>query len=122
MWALQFPRVACPDEGGSVTSYGMFQCGTWLPSPSPHDAWSGCAGDGTMHRGEVLAYKEENGQHQVFYEDGEDEWVDLAAQKIATWQEPVRGVVSAPGLPEGSQKEQLCHPSSDIYIYVHSYV
>ncbi|CAL8467270.1 g6807 [Coccomyxa elongata] len=59
-------------------------------------------GDGTMHRGEVLAYKEENGQHQVFYEDGEDEWVDLAAQKIATWQEPVRGVVSAPGLPEGT--------------------
>lgn len=60
-----------------------------------------------MHRGEVLAYKEENGQHQVFYEDGEDEWVDLAAQKVATWQEPVRGVASAPGLPEGSPREHL---------------
>lgn len=54
-----------------------------------------------MHRGEILAFKAESGQHQVFYEDGEDEWVDLAAQHVASWQEPVRGVVTAPGLPEG---------------------
>lgn len=50
----------------------------------------------------MLAYKEENGQHQVFYEDGEDEWVDLAAQQgKLTWQEPVRGLITAPGLPAG---------------------
>lgn len=79
-----------------------------------HSALSNWAGDGTKHRGEILAYKEENGQHQVFYEDGEDEWVDLAAQKIATWQEPVRGVVSAPGLPEGSPKEHLRQLSSSV--------
>ncbi|KAK9916747.1 hypothetical protein WJX75_006528 [Coccomyxa subellipsoidea] len=60
------------------------------------------AGDGTVHRGEILAFKAESGQHQVFYEDGEDEWVDLAAQHVASWQEPVRGVVTAPGLPEGT--------------------
>jgi hypothetical protein len=59
-------------------------------------------GDGTEHRGEVLAYKAETGQHQIFYEDGEDEWVDLAAQKgKLTWQEPVRGLITAPGLPPG---------------------
>ncbi len=60
------------------------------------------SGDGTVHRGEILAFKEESGQHQVFYEDGEDEWVDLAVQKVDSWQEPVRGVVTAPGLPEGA--------------------
>lgn len=54
-----------------------------------------------MHRGEILAYKSETGQHQVFYEDGEDEWVDLAAQKVKSWQAPARGLVTAPGLPEG---------------------
>jgi len=59
------------------------------------------SGDGTVHRGEILAYKSETGQHQVFYEDGEDEWVDLAAQKVKSWQAPARGLVTAPGLPEG---------------------
>ena len=53
-----------------------------------------------MHSGEVLAYDKEKGQHLVFYDDGEDEWVDLLAQPV-TWQEHVRGVTIAHGLPAG---------------------
>ena len=58
------------------------------------------AGDNTMHNGEVLAFDKEKGQHLVFYDDGEDEWVDLLAQPV-TWQDHARGVTIAHGLPAG---------------------
>ena len=58
------------------------------------------AGDTTMHSGEVLAFDKEKGQHLVFYDDGEDEWVDLLAQPV-TWQDHARGVTIAHGLPAG---------------------
>lgn len=58
------------------------------------------AGDNSVHKGEVLAYDAEKGQHLVFYDDGEDEWVDLSQQPV-TWQEHVRGVTVAHGLPAG---------------------
>jgi hypothetical protein len=61
-----------------------------------------CAGDGTVHTGEVLAYKAASGQHLLFYEDGEHEWAHLAAQPNAAWAEPLPGATSAPGLPEGA--------------------
>lgn len=57
-------------------------------------------GDNSTHKGEVLAFDAEKGQHLVFYDDGEDEWVDLSLQHV-TWQEHVRGVTVAHGLPAG---------------------
>lgn len=66
------------------------------------------AGDGSAHKGEVLAYNAEKGQHLVFYDDGEDEWVDLGQAGVA-WQEHARGVTIAHGLPAGQPSTQL-HP------------
>ena len=50
----------------------------------------------------MLAYKAGKG-HLLFYEDGEDEWVDLGAQGgNAVWQEPDRAAAPATaGLPKG---------------------
>ena len=61
-----------------------------------------CAGDGTAHTGEVLAYKEASGQHLLFYEDGEHEWVHLHRQPAASWQPPLPGAAPALGLLEGA--------------------
>lgn len=58
------------------------------------------AGDSSVHKGEVLAYNAEKGHHLVFYDDGEDEWVDLSLQHV-TWHEHVRGVTVAHGFPAG---------------------
>ena len=64
-----------------------------------------CTGDGTQHTGEVLAYKASSGKHLLFYEDGEDEWVDLAAQGNAAWREPDPAAPPATaGLPEGGRR------------------
>ena len=68
------------------------------------------AGDNSTHKGEVLAFNAEKGQHLVFYDDGEDEWVDLSLQHV-TWHEHVRGVTVAHGLPAGKAlaARLLCH-------------
>ena len=61
-----------------------------------------------MHKGEVLAYNAEKGHHLVFYDDGEDEWVDLSLQHV-TWHEHVRGVTVAHGLPAGNIPQAPLH-------------
>ena len=61
------------------------------------------AGDNSTHKGEVLAFNTEKGQHLVFYDDGEDEWVDLSLQHV-TWHEHARGVTVAHGLPAGDSR------------------
>ncbi len=67
----------------------------------------------------MLAFNAEKGQHLVFYDDGEDEWVDLSLQHV-TWHEHVRGVTVAHGLPAGEISAASlvvsCIPCMDRYI------
>ena len=54
----------------------------------------------------MLAFNAEKGQHLVFYDDGEDEWVDLSLQHVA-WHEHARGVTVAHGLPAGDPRSVI---------------
>ncbi len=59
------------------------------------------AGDGHQHTGWVLAYDERRGQHQVLYDDAEEEWVHLPTD-ATSW---AAGPPSCPthgGLPPGA--------------------
>ena len=65
----------------------------------------------------MLTFDAEKGQHLVFYDDGEDEWVDLSLQHV-TWHEHVRGVTVAHGLPAGEVSILVvsCAPGRDCYL------
>lgn len=57
---------------------------------------------GEMFGGEVLAWREDQGQHHVLYDDGEEEWVDLSTETGLVWQGAQRGNSVSPGIPEGA--------------------
>ncbi len=61
------------------------------------------AGATRVHSGEVLAWCGERRRHQVLYDDGEDEWLDLAAERLV-WHAPRGGRAVAAGLPEGAPR------------------
>lgn len=51
-------------------------------------------GDGQWYPGEVLAFDEEAGLHKVLFCDGEEEWVDLKAERLA-WAQPGAAALAA---------------------------
>ena len=59
------------------------------------------AGEGRVQSGEVLAWDEDKARHHVLYDDGEDEWLDLGAERLA-WHKPGSRPAVAAGLPEGA--------------------
>ena len=59
-------------------------------------------GDGHQHWGWVLAYAPERNVHHVLYDDGEDEWVHLAAD-VSAWQHTLSPSLTHGGLPPGEQ-------------------
>lgn len=62
---------------------------------------SGRAGEGRVQSGEVLAWDEDKARHHVLYDDGEDEWLDLGAERLV-WHKPGSRPAVAAGLPEGA--------------------
>ncbi len=60
-----------------------------------------CAGEARVHGGEVLAWCGERARHHVLYDDGEDEWLDLAAERLV-WHAPRGAPPVAAGLPDGA--------------------
>ena len=64
----------------------------------------GRTGEARVHSGEVLAWCEEKARHHVLYDDGEDEWLDLGAERLV-WHKPGSRPAVAAGLPEGASTD-----------------
>ena len=60
-----------------------------------------------MQSGEVLAWDEDKARHHVLYDDGEDEWLDLGAERLV-WHKPGCRPAVAAGLPEGALPSGSC--------------
>ncbi len=57
---------------------------------------------GEMFGGEVLAWNDRKRLHHILYDDGEEEWVCLCAEKGLVWQGHQRGSSVSPGIPAGT--------------------
>ena len=75
-----------------------------------------------MFGGEVLAWREDQGQHHVLYDDGEEEWVELSAETGVVWQGAQRGTSVSPGIPEGANSSFLVSGFASCAAHVHSVV
>ena len=57
--------------------------------------------------GEVLTYNSSTSRHHIGYDDGEDEWLDLAVEPVLWLQPPGAGPFCA-ALPAGAASELAC--------------
>ena len=99
-WLWRLPKLSHRMRESAAQT----QCSgaTWLTSRRSHKRTSGrCAGEARVHSGEVLAWCGERARHHVLYDDGEDEWLDLGAERLV-WHAPRGAPPVAAGLPDGA--------------------